>query len=133
MRKTTRRKPAKRSPRESKLETLFAWQLDLSLIPYVREYKFDEQGGRLWRFDFVLQPVTSKIAVEIQGGIYGRRKGGHTTAFGYTNDCEKANAALIQGWKLLRFTGDQIRSGYALSCVQKLLPALGAESYPQSY
>jgi len=36
-------------------------------------------------------------------------------------DCEKYNQASLDGWTLLRFTGDQIKSGEALQTIEKAL------------
>lgn len=56
---------------------------------------------RKWRFDCAW--VDQKIAVEIEGGIW-RRKGAHNTGLAITRDIEKSNAALLLGWRVLRFT-----------------------------
>lgn len=62
-----------------------------------REFAFDPT--RRWRFDFA-HPDT-QIAFEIEGGLY---KGRHTQPAGYSADCEKYNAATMQGWRVLRLT-----------------------------
>lgn len=82
----------------------------------VREYLFDEsEDERAWRFDFAwpcLCPVgfitegyagkasecstRLLVALEIEG------RGRHQTAAGYANDCEKYNAAQLQGWLVIR-------------------------------
>ena len=51
------------------------------------EYKFHKT--RRWRFDYCVPD--QKIAFEYEGGIFV--KGRHTRAVGYTNDCDKYNAA----------------------------------------
>lgn len=99
---------SKRFP--SKLEELFALHLlgsGLELMP-VREYKFHPE--RRWRFDFCFPE--SKLAIEIDGGTWSG--GRHTTGIGFRNDCEKMNNAVLLGWRMLRFTADQVRSGEAL-------------------
>jgi very-short-patch-repair endonuclease len=73
---------------------LKAW-LDSPLVgaEVVREYQFHPQ--RRWRFDFAWP--SQKVALEVEG--WGR----HQTFEGYKADCEKYNAALQMGWKVLRF------------------------------
>ena len=51
-------------------------------------------------------------------------RGRHTRGRGFTADCEKYAEAALQGWTVLRFTRQQIESGYALECAEK---ALGLE------
>ena len=72
------------------------------------EHRFDT--ARKWRFDFAF--VAHKVALEVEGGIYGHRrkdgswstKGAHSTPAGILRDMEKYNAAALQGWRVLRVT-----------------------------
>jgi very-short-patch-repair endonuclease len=59
------------------------------------------------------------LAVEIEGGIY--RGGGHTTVAGIKRDVDKSNALTMLGWRLLRFHGDQVRSGEARTLIEEAL------------
>lgn len=65
----------------------------------VREFRF-AAPERQWRFDFCW-PL-SLVAVEIDGGIF--MHGRHTRGKAFSEDCEKMNAAVIRGWRVLRFT-----------------------------
>lgn len=99
--KSNRRKP--KIPRISKLEEEAWLQLKIfsekcGIEPPVREYKFCD--GRAWRFDFAWPERL--VAIEIEGGIW--RNGRHTRGSGFEKDCEKYNAAAIEGWKVLRIT-----------------------------
>jgi hypothetical protein len=67
-----------------------------------REYRFD--GRRKWRFDFAWP--AQKVAVEVEGGIWAN--GRHVRGLGFSNDCEKYNAAAAQGWRILRVTAKQL-------------------------
>lgn len=58
-----------------------------------REYRFRPE--RRWRFDFCWPAL--KLAVEIEG------RGRHQSFVGYRQDCEKYNAALRDGWRVLRY------------------------------
>ena len=102
---------------ESKLEETFAWHLSQALprFPYVREYKFCP--NRRWRADFVF--VEQNLIVEVEGGIW--TDGRHTRGSGFEKDCEKYNAAVIAGFRVLRVTGAQIKSGQALEWVEQAL------------
>ena len=85
---------------------------DLKLPLPITEHQFDDK--RKWRFD--LAWPDRKIAVEIEGGHGGR----HQRFYGYANDCEKYNQATILGWRVYRFTGEQIKSGYFDSVLKDL-------------
>lgn len=93
----------KRSP--SHLEQCFVHDFALcapDAPAYEREYRFSPP--RRWRFDFAWP--AQRVAVEIEGGLYGR--GRHNTARGYRDDCDKYNRAAIEGWCLLRFTAKHL-------------------------
>ena len=110
----------RRSPRlpapESKLEAALALQIRAAKIEgFQREVVF--HPTRKWRLDFY-HPL-AKLAVEVEGGIWV--KGGHSTGVGITRDTEKGNEALLMGIRVLRVTGDQIRTGQALEWIQRAL------------
>lgn len=67
-------------------------------IKYETEYKFLET--RKFRFDWAIPSMN--IAIEYEG-IFSE-KSRHTSLSGYTNDCEKYNLAVQNGWKVLRYT-----------------------------
>lgn len=118
-----------------------------------REFRFHPE--RRWRFDFAWPDV--KVAVEIDGGGYGfrcrtcrgtgkasgkfgpatcrtcggtgRMVGGHNTATGSTNDAEKGNAAVVLGWRVLRFTTRMLERSPG-ECVQTLETVLGKPEPP---
>lgn len=71
-------------------------------IKYKKEHRF--HPVRKWRFDYILLPEDLKIAVEYEGGIF--TGGRHTKGNGYAKDCEKYNAAVLMGWRILRYTVD---------------------------
>jgi hypothetical protein len=68
------------------------------LPPHVEEHRFDEHNGRRWRFDFAWPG--QRVALEVEGGVFSR--GRHVRPQGFIADCEKYNAAAIQGWRVLR-------------------------------
>jgi len=67
---------------------------------WVSEHKGIE--GRKFRFD-AANP-TEKIAIEIEGGIWLGKNGGHTGGLGYQQNMEKYNLAVLEGWKILRYS-----------------------------
>ena len=98
---------------------VLAFQLHALRLPEpVREHVFDE-GGRKWRFD--LAWVEQRVACEIDGGVFMAGGGRHQRGTGFTEDAEKSNAAVMQGWRLYRFTPAHIRSGYALNTLRLAL------------
>lgn len=80
---------------ERHFETLW---IQLGGSELVSEYQFTPD--RRWRFDFA--SPDKMLGIEIEGGMWS--KGRHTRAMGYTNDCEKYNAATLLGWRVFRFT-----------------------------
>ncbi len=64
---------------------------------------------RRWRFDFAWPD--KMLAVEIEGGTWSR--GGHNRGGVYQSNCDKYNAAILLGWRVLRFTGDDVRKAPA--------------------
>jgi very-short-patch-repair endonuclease len=71
---------------------------------WFKEYKFCPE--RKWRFDYA-HPFY-KIAIEIEGGLWV--KGRHNRPTGYIKDMEKYNAATLRGWRVFRYTPDQIKA-----------------------
>ena len=80
-----------------------------------REYRF--HPTRRWRLDFAWP--SAMLAVEVEGGVY--RGGGHSSVAGIKRDLEKGNALTLLGWRLLRFHGDQVRSGEATEIIKQAL------------
>lgn len=64
----------------------------------VREHRF--HPTRKWSFDFAWPSI--KLALELDG------RGRHQTVKGVREDCEKLNAAVILGWRVLRYPATDI-------------------------
>lgn len=73
---------------------------------WVREYT--GITGRKFRFD-AANP-TEKIAIEVEGGIWMGKQGGHTSGIGYTQNMEKYNLAVLDGWRILRYSPKTLKS-----------------------
>lgn len=97
----------------SQLEEMFALQVRAVGLP-VPEREFTFAKPRRWRFDFAWPEQL--VAVEIEGGIWSR--GRHGRGSGIVGDIEKGNAAVIRGWRLLRFTGDMVKKGEAIRLLE---------------
>ena len=74
---------------------------------------------RKWRFDYAFP--SRRLAVEIDGGQYAPRGGRHAT----DADREKLNHAAALGWRVLRFSPQQIAADPA-ACVALVETALDA-------
>ena len=80
------------------------------------EEEFRFHPVRKWRFDFA--HTKAKVAIEIEGGIWGQSR--HTKAVGYIKDCEKYNAAIFDGWDVVRLPSYWINTE-TLTNVKKLI------------
>lgn len=100
----------------SPLEQTLALQIRAEKLPTpVREFRFHET--RRWRADFAWPD--KRLLVECEGGEHSG--GRHTRGTGFTQDCEKYTEAALAGWRVLRFTGSMIRSGYAIDAIRRAL------------
>jgi hypothetical protein len=105
-------------------EDLLAFQLKAVGIPFEREVSF--AAPRRWRADFVIPAKCpypahghAPLLIEIDGGTWGTSR--HTTGAGFQRDAEKLNAAVLLGYRPLRFTPEMVESGVALQTIEKAL------------
>lgn len=97
----------------SAIEELLAMQVRAAKLPTPeREYRFFP--ARRWRSDFAW--VDHMLLVECEGGTW--TGGRHTRGRGFADDCIKYNHAALNGWKVLRFTSEQVKSGDALAMIE---------------
>lgn len=61
-------------------------------------------AGRKFRFDFAFP--AERLGIELEGGLWSR--GAHSRPAGIQRDIEKHNFAVLNGWKVLRFSTDDI-------------------------
>jgi hypothetical protein len=91
-----------------------------NLPPATPEYQFCE---RKWAFDFAWRTAPDGrplfVALEIDGGAWSG--GRHTRGKGFINDLEKLNAAVVMGWRVIRSTPRQVKSGEIFPVLQELL------------
>lgn len=91
-------------------------QCELAGLPKP-ETEFRFHPSRKWRFD--LAWPSKSVAVEIDGGVYVQ--GRHTRGSGVEKDMEKFAEAAILGWKVIRVSTNQVKSGQALTWIERLL------------
>jgi len=78
--------------------SLFERLLTQEISKPVREFIF--HPVRKWRIDFSYPDI--KLAIEVEGGVWDN--GGHTRGSGFVGDMEKYNSMAELGWRLLRYT-----------------------------
>lgn len=89
----------------SDLEDILAIQIKREGLPIPeREYRFHRH--RKWKFDFAYPDL--KLAFEVEGGIWRRKGGAHSTGLAILRDIEKYNIATLMGWRLLRIHSEMI-------------------------
>ena len=79
----------------------------------VAEWKFHKD--RKWRFDVAIP--TDQLAFEIDGAIWTR--GRHARGAGIKKDNEKINTAQALGWRVFRFTPDEVKCGEAAKFIER--------------
>jgi very-short-patch-repair endonuclease len=104
----------------SRLEEQLAVQFRAVNLTPEREYVF--HPTRKWRIDFAFPPI--KLAIEAEGGIFAG--GAHTRGAHFRSDCEKYNAATELGWRVLRYTDREIKTGAAIAQIARIHHALSA-------
>jgi very-short-patch-repair endonuclease len=85
---------------------------ELGLV-FAPEFKF--HPARKWRFDYLLGGGV--VAVEIEGAIW--TQGRHTRGSGYAKDLEKYREAAALGYKVYRFSTQEVLSGVAREFIAK--------------
>lgn len=100
----------------SQLEDELFYQIKIAGLPNPeREYRF--ASPRKFRADFAYPD--RMILIEVEGGTWTR--GRHTRGVGYQADCEKYNLAALLGFRVLRFTGEMVKSGNALGVIARMI------------
>jgi very-short-patch-repair endonuclease len=104
---------------------------ELGLL-FEREFKF--HPCRDWRADFLIAPPLplgslpwqpSRILLEVEGSVW--TQGRHTRGSGFLADMEKYNTATMLGYRVLRFSTEQVERGEAKEFLRKFLTQRGDE------
>lgn len=116
-------------------EDLFAIQLRaFSSLEFVRQFKFAQKIGRLWRFDFAFERY--HVAVEIDGVAVRRLQGQlvvlgrHGSIEGIRGDHDKLNHAALLGWHVLRFLQTDVKPRHAIDMTLRVLASRGWRAQP---
>ena len=83
---------------------------DAGITGYVTEYHWCK---RRWRWDFAFPHLAPPVAIEID------EESSHGHWYKQSQDRQKGNAAVIAGWRLLRFSGAMLRDDPDL-CIAQL-------------
>lgn len=105
----------RRAARESKPESLLAFQLKAAHLPHEREAQVIP--GRRYRFDFRLD----WLLVEVNGGVWAKGASGHSSGTGITRDCAKTAEAVSLGFTVMSVTPAHVKSGQALQWIERAL------------
>jgi len=107
------------SPKRTDAQILLEIHLRELGLEFVPEFKFHPE--REWRFDYlVMDPFRKHIpncAIEIEGGVW--KQGRHTRGSGYLKDMEKYREAAALGYKVYRFSPQEVLNGTALEFLRK--------------
>jgi very-short-patch-repair endonuclease len=97
---------------------LRVWRMTCADLPQPeRNYVFHPTRG--WQLDFAWPDVL--LAVEIEG--LTRQGGGHQRSAGYRKDVKKYREAELLGWRIVRFTADEMKTSpiQSIELVAKIL------------
>lgn len=127
---TARALGVKANRSRSEGEEHLLWELrQLRLPEPQREYYFEHSAvhpvtgrPRRWKADFAWPG--RKLLVEVEGGTWVKGRRSHTGGQAFEEDCEKYNAAVLAGWRLLRFTTDMVTDGRASRMIERALKEL---------
>lgn len=100
------------------LADTLAEQLQLvGINDFTREYRFHPK--RLWRLDLAWTELM--LGVECEGMGPRGQPGRHQLTQHVHANTEKHSALAVLGWRLIRVTGKQIKSGHALMWIEAAL------------
>lgn len=122
--RTPIKRPAPGVKRNNVLEDPFAQYLIFKEIRFTRQYA--PIKDRKYRCDFYLPDYN--VIIEIEGGQWVN--GRHQRGTGFRADCEKYNAIVLAGYKIIRLTTDHfmrigkdqyVVSGYSSTILDKIM------------
>ena len=89
--------------------------LDAGATMFEEQYRY--VPGRLFKADFAVPSI--RLLIEVQGGIYTGKA--HGSVNGILLDNERINLAALNGWRVMRFSPQQVATGEAKEWVRKVL------------
>ena len=116
---------------DSYLEWAFLrWVLNAAAYPNLREHITPQRQvtreDNSYRIDYGIEGETERIAIELDGYAF------HSSRVAFSADRLRQNDLTTQGWKVIRFTYDAIRSDTA-RCVMQIQSALAQDALLAAY
>ena len=102
----------------SHLEAALLQQIALVKLP-APEREARLVPGRRFTCDFVWRDQW--LVVEVEGGIWATHKTRHVSGTGFERDSVKYNELTLRGFRVLRVTERQIKTGQALEWIERAL------------
>ena len=97
-------------------ERILAWQCVADkLPPFCQNHRFHPAR----KFELDIAWPAHKVGCEINGGVFNQ--GAHGRPMNILRDMEKSNLLVVSGWRVLRYTPAQVRSGEAIEGLKQLL------------
>jgi len=87
------------------------------------EIEFRFHDARRFLFDFAWPGF--KVALEVQGGLFGRVLGAHARGAAIRKDHEKRNLAASEGWVILYVLPEEVAMQSTADLIRKTLDAGG--------
>lgn len=98
-------------------EELLAVHLQELEVPFFRDFAYAEP--RRFRADFMVISKGYRFLIEVQGGVYSRQA--HGSIKGVLADNERLNQATLHGYRMLRFTPNEVKDGSARAFISEVL------------
>jgi very-short-patch-repair endonuclease len=103
-------------PKGNSAEQTLALQCEADgLYGFEQEYRFD--ATRRYRLDLAIPAL--KLGIEIEGAVWAQ--GAHSRPLGIIRDMAKGNLLVLSGWRVLRYTPAQVKSGEAIAGLKALI------------
>ena len=106
-----------KAKRESDAELVLDAHLTELGCKFEQEFRF--HPVRKWRADYFVLNIQPPTLIEIEGAVWTQGK--HTRGDGYSGDLEKYNTAAALGFRVFRFTTQQVLRGEAKEFLKKYL------------
>jgi len=84
----------------------------------IPEYKF-AAPERQYRADFAF--LEARIIVEVDGGVWRQGGGAHSHPTNILRDMERTNEASIRGWRLMRFTPEELNKAQTFLMIKQAI------------
>lgn len=97
-------------------EAMLALHLTAEGVAFEQQYKYCPD--RNFKADFAI--VDRRLLIEVNGGIWNN-DGAHGRVSGIIKDIERLNLATLNGYFMLRYTPDQVKSGEARTFIMQVL------------